>query len=269
MSVYRGDFLGFSIGGIHSSSLNITRVSNNGMYNESLIPNFTDLTAAAPGRDGTYYWNTNYNSKPITIDFAFDNLSEYNLRRLKQIFGFKGVQELIFDEDNTKKYMVKCSSPPTLRYVAFNDGEFTIYKGDGTINLVALYPYALSLRENELIWSNCINNILQIDNIGDIDMPIKIIYAINKSTVTLSLKINGLKLNEIKIANLSKQGNDVWYCIDMETHLIEGLNSQFQKTGHLYNKFIVSGDFFNIPLGMHELESTAEFKKVKYYTLYY
>jgi len=42
MSVYTGDFLGFSLGGIHSSQLNITRVSNNDRYIENLTPAFKD-----------------------------------------------------------------------------------------------------------------------------------------------------------------------------------------------------------------------------------
>jgi len=44
MSVFSGDFLGFQLGNIHSSQLNITRVSNGDRYTENLTPNFTDTT---------------------------------------------------------------------------------------------------------------------------------------------------------------------------------------------------------------------------------
>jgi len=60
MSVYSGDFLGFQLGDIHSSQLNITRVSNSNRYTENLTPNFIDTTVQVPGKDGTYYWDTFY-----------------------------------------------------------------------------------------------------------------------------------------------------------------------------------------------------------------
>jgi len=40
--------------------------------------------------------------------------------------------------------MVKCSAPPTLKYVSFPFEEIKIYKGEGSVNLIAYYPYALS-----------------------------------------------------------------------------------------------------------------------------
>jgi len=60
MSVYSGDFLGFQLGDIHSSQLNITRVSNGNRYTETLVSTFTDITTQVPGKDGTYYWDTFY-----------------------------------------------------------------------------------------------------------------------------------------------------------------------------------------------------------------
>jgi len=44
MSVYSGDFLGFQLGNVHSSQLNITRVSSGDRYSETFIPNFNDST---------------------------------------------------------------------------------------------------------------------------------------------------------------------------------------------------------------------------------
>ena len=276
MSVYSGDFLGFQIGNIHSSQLNITRVSNNGRYSDTLLPNFTDTTAAVPGGDGTYYWDTFYNQKVINIDFAFDDLGENELRRLRQVLGFKGVQELIFDEAVYKKYMVKCSGPPTLKYVAFEDNNITIYKGEGSVNFVALYPYAISTHETELINSSTTGEMnLDISNAGDIEMPIKVIYTFNRPNVTLTLKKDSEVINTLVISNLqqisgpSVSVQDSFYCVDMRTHLVEGLNSSFKKTGHLYNQYISSGDFFNVPVGVYTLNSSADWKRVQYSYLYY
>lgn len=272
MSVFSGDFLGFQLGNIHSSQLNITRVSNSGWYSEGLTPNFSDSTAVAPGRDGTYYWQTNYSQKPITIDFAFDNLSVNELQKLRQVLGFKGVQELVFDESLYKKYIVKCSSPPTLKYVAFADNNVIIYKGEGTVNLVAFYPYAISTTKN--ILGNCLDSSgnassTLISNIGDIEMPIKMIFRTNKNPIITLQDNNDNIIKQLNIENLVPQTGDTYYCIDMRTHLIEGLDTSIKKTGHLYNQFITTGDFFNIPTGTYRLNSSQWWSRVTYNYLYY
>ena len=60
MSVFSGDFLGFTLGDVHSSQLNITRVSVSDRYEDNLLANFKDTTVEVPGGDGMYYWNTFY-----------------------------------------------------------------------------------------------------------------------------------------------------------------------------------------------------------------
>ena len=64
-----------------------------------------------------YYWDTFYSQKPFTLDFAYDDLRDEDLRTLRQVFGFKGVKPLIFDEFPYKKYMVKCATSPVLKYI--------------------------------------------------------------------------------------------------------------------------------------------------------
>lgn len=267
MSVYSGDFLGFQLGDIHSSQLNITRVSNGNRYMENLTPNFIDTTAQIPGKDGTYYWNTFYTQTPFTIDFAFDDLRDEDIRRLKQIFGFKGVKELIFDEISYKKYMVKCSAPPSLKYISFSSQEIKIYKGEGSVNLVAYYPYALSTRNIE--FKTGIKQ--EINNMGDIEAPIKIYYLLdNISDISLQLETNKEITGVLNIEDIEKiSDNDVYLCIDMRTHLIEGLNSSFKKNGTLYNKFIISGDFFDLPVGRSILTSNVAWNSIKFNYLYY
>jgi len=48
-----------------------------------MLPTFSDATAVAIGGNGTYYWNTSYTQKLFTIDFAFDDLHEVDVQRLK------------------------------------------------------------------------------------------------------------------------------------------------------------------------------------------
>lgn len=269
MSVYSGDFLGFQLGDIHSSQLNITRVSNSNRYTENLTPNFNDAIAQVPGGDGTYYWNTFYNQKTFTIDFAFDDLRDEDIRRLKQIFSFKGVKELIFDELSYKKYYVKCSAPPTLKYISFDFQEIKVYKGEGSVNLVAYYPYALSTQE--LILGS--KDEQDLINIGDVETPIRIYYQLsdilNKS-LEIVLTTKKIRTAILKINNIKQiKTDDVYICIDNKTHLIEGLNENYQKTGSLYNKFIDSGDFFLLPVEQNILSANIAWNKIRFNYLYY
>lgn len=161
------DFIGFTFDGTHSDELGILRVSDGDRYKEDLHPEINDLTAEVPGMDGEYYFGSNYGKKEFTIDIAYDSLTEVQFRRLRRLFSDKEVHELIFDERPYKKYLVKLSTPIELSYVCFEeplteevefdgiygqttvlrsvDGTQRVYKGDGTIELVAYFPFAKSV----------------------------------------------------------------------------------------------------------------------------
>ena len=141
---WKGDFLGFTIGNIHSSSLGIVRVSDGDRYSEELTPTFTDRTATVSGLDETYYFGTDYTQKVFNIKFAFDHLTETQMRTLKQIFSKKEPQNLIFDETPYKVYSVKVNGQPKLSYLCFEENYNRIYKGDGEVNFIAYSPFAKS-----------------------------------------------------------------------------------------------------------------------------
>lgn len=265
MSGFRGEYLGFSLGGVHSSQLNITRVVSGSRYQETLLPEFSDATTQIPGGDGIYYWNTSYTQKRFTINFAFDDLDEGRLLKLKQLLGFKGIQELIFDEAPHKKYLVKCGSPPNFNFIPFGkDGDILIYKGEGVLNLVAYYPYAISTKEKN-ISSNTQSSII---NLGDMETPFQIYYLINQET-SIELKLNNEVKLKIEGLLLKSNSEDKYICIDTRTHLIEGLDVNYNKTGNLYNQYIDSGDFFNFPIGLSTIKSDIEWNKIKFNYLYY
>ena len=269
MSVFSGDFLGFTFGDIHSSQLNITRVSSSDRYSDILLPSFKDTTAEVPGGDGMYYWDTFYSQKPFTLDFAYDDLRDEDLRTLRQVFGFKGVKPLIFDELPYKKYMVKCVAPPNFKYICFDHMEVRLYKGEGQANLMAYYPYALAT------FSPVVENAPfgLINNTGDLDAEIKLIYDIGTATNLEKIELFDLKgnlLKELNFNGITQQGsNDAYILINSKTHLVEGLDENFNKTGYLYNKFITTGDFFGGPVGRTELQSNVQFTKLEYTPLYY
>lgn len=136
------DFIGFSFNGIHSDTLHIKRVSDGSRYSENLSPNFQDVKAQVPGRDGSLYWDSFYSEKTFPVQIAFDDLSEVGLRTLKQTFNGKAEGWLKFDEAPYKQYWVKVQNPVQLKYLCFYDeNNNRVYKGEGTINLVAYDVY--------------------------------------------------------------------------------------------------------------------------------
>ena len=197
-----GDFTGFTFGGHNTADLGITRVSGGDRYDEELHPEIKDRTAEVPGLNGEYYFGSDYGTKTFDIDIAFDHLTEEQFRKLRQVFGTKKIQKLIFDERPYKYYMAKIESPIELSYVCFDEEDYTwekiqteyneyvqgvsgdfeykkyngkfrrIYKGEGKISLVCYFPFAKSafkvLPEEDSDWAVS-SGILSSDEYGQYD----------------------------------------------------------------------------------------------------
>lgn len=153
MSVLKGDFIGFTFNNVHSSNLGIIRTSNGSRFDENLLPTSQDKTVQIPGGDGTYYFGSYYTQRNFNIPIAFDSLSESDFRNLREVFGNRKINTLIFDESPYKIYMVKCTGIPQLKYICFENIDILnerfnygdrIYKGEGTINFTAYFPFAKS-----------------------------------------------------------------------------------------------------------------------------
>lgn len=154
----KGDFIGFSFDGIRSEELGLVRVSSSNRYTEDLNPTTQDSTVQVPGGDGFYYFGSYHTQKSFSMPVAFDNLTEKEFVRLKRVFTTKGLHKLIFDEWPYKYYMVKCNNPQ-LKHLCFMEGGKRIYKGEGTLNFVAYFPYGKSVYKysddyDEAIYSN-------------------------------------------------------------------------------------------------------------------
>ena len=178
------------------------------------------------------------------------------------------MKELIFDEYSYKKYYVKCSAPPQIKFIPFSDlGDVLNYKGEGSVNLVAYYPYAESIRQGKIVSKTSDS----ISNIGDLEMPIKIYYPISSSALNVDITLVDelQKTHQLKIRSATKIETDSYICIDMKTHLIEGVDSNRNKTGHLYNRFITAGDFFMVPTGLNKITSTVAWNLITFNYLYY
>ena len=141
---WKGDFLGFTFGGVHSSSLGIVRTSDGSRYNENLLPEFEDKIVKVSGRDETYYFGSEYKQRTFEIKIAFEDMTEKQLRQLRQLMSGQELKDLIFDEAPYKVYKVKANGTPNLSYLVFDEEYRRIYKGEGTLQFIAYFPFARS-----------------------------------------------------------------------------------------------------------------------------
>ena len=289
------DFYGFQFNGVHTSDLNIVRVSDGSRYSENLSPVFQDKTAQMLGSDGTLYWESFDTNKAWAIQVAFDELSEMQYRRLRQVFNGKTMGELIFDELPFKAYTAKVQSSPQFKTICFDtpDGA-RIYKGEGTINFIAYYPYAKSVHkflnefddyeyDNKAQWAAAsgmkptrasydgTGTTINLYNAGDLETDWQAFYIINSSGSALtSISLNGGADGQMVFSSISqKKTNDAYIRINSRTNLIEGCDSSKIPTGSLYNEFLVAGDFFKIPLGESTFVSNTDCNEIRYDYLYY
>lgn len=140
----KGDFIGFTFNGTHSSDLGIVRTSNGSRYNSNLLPSSSDQTVAVPGGDGVYFFGTNYQTRVFQLQIASDEISETQLRQIQQTWGDKEIHELIFDEAPYKVYMAKCTNMPQFNFICFDENNQRVYKGEGSVEFTCYYPYAKS-----------------------------------------------------------------------------------------------------------------------------
>ena len=142
------DFVGFTFNGRHSSEFNIYSVSDGSRYQDNLVPSPIDYTEQIPGGVGQYYFGSDIDIQNFPLSIAYDNLSELQLRELRQWLSPSIVGELIFDEEPYKTYTAKISDSPSLTYICFDRSSSNevsnkrVYKGEGSINFVCYYPLA-------------------------------------------------------------------------------------------------------------------------------
>lgn len=222
----QGDYIGFTFGGVSSSSLGIVRVSDGDRYTKDLFPSFTDRTANVTGGNGVYYFGTDYSQRQISLSIAYDCVEESEIRKMQQVFAPDGtLKELWFNELPYKAVMAKVSGTPQLKYLPFDEiyvskdagGAITetkkrVYKGTGTIQFTVYSPFAFSRFKflNEAKTSEITNKdewlpsvalketkgnydgsgaTVDVYNPGDLSVPCKIYFTLEnfKSLTKISL----------------------------------------------------------------------------------
>ena len=269
------DFIGFTFGERHSSAFGIVRVSDGSRYNDDLLPTIKDNTIQIPGGDGTYYFGSNYTQKQFNISYAFDNLSESQLRELKNWLGDKKLRDLIFDEAPYKIYKAKVTGSSTFKHLCFIQDGQRIYKGEGNIQFTCYSPFARSrfkylkdydetfLNKKEWAASSGMldeqgnydkiyaSNKIQLYNPGDLetDFLLEIGFQNNEIAEGSFVLYNNSSRKIVTETMVKQNDRDVAIRFNSKNNLIEGIDEDGRITGSLYNQFIKEGDFFKIPLG--------------------
>ena len=141
----KDDYTGFVYNGIHSSQFGLFSVANGGRYSRGLSPTFQDLTQSVPGQDGTHYFGTQMTQRVITLQIAFDSVTESEFHQLKRWLNC-GIKPLILDETPYIQYYAKIQTAPAIQFVPFEEGvDERIYKGESTITFVCYDPYGYSV----------------------------------------------------------------------------------------------------------------------------
>ena len=138
------DFIGFSFNGYHCiEDLGIIRVGNGTRYQENLTPQIQEQIGQHPGIDGAYFIGAQYRQKTFDIQFAFDGLTQDRVWKLHEVFSGENIHDLWFDEYPYKVWDAKVTGQPQLQVIPFDDGNGgVLYKGEGTVQFIAYYPYA-------------------------------------------------------------------------------------------------------------------------------
>lgn len=273
MSVLKGDFIGFTYNGKHSSDLGIVRTSNGSRFDENLLPTMQDKTAQVPGGDGTYYFGSYYTARPFSISFAFDNLTEEQFAFLKSHFGDKKIHDLIFDERPYKIWKAKVTGSATMKYIPFAEGETNrIYKGEGTIQFTCYQPYAVCEKKwldlyndnNKNEWSTASGlkeaqgvydklqgaNSIKLYNPGDLESHFMLRFDFQNGKIgagQISISQDSGRLLNWK--EITAEKNDAYVKFNTKLNLIEGYRADNIKSGYIYNQYISDGAFFTIPQG--------------------
>lgn len=255
------DFIGFSFNGIRSQDLGISRVSEGTRYGEQMLPGFQDKSAQMPGSDYTLYWESFYNTRAWNLNIAFDHMTDSQISLLRKTFHTKNMGELTFAEREGIHWLAKVQAPPQLKYICFDEGGKRIYKGEGTIQLIAYYPFGMS----DLHTLSVATTGTTVTNNGEIPMEWYVIAPVTPTPSSFEIKAETEEDSEVRILRFNDgiefKTGDVSFMVNSKTNLVEGLDRNNKQTGNVYNSFITAGDFFKLPVGSSTFFSTG--------TLYY
>ena len=276
VNAFKGDFLGFSFNGIHSSDLNIVRINTGSRADMPLSPNFKDSTVEIPGANGIYYFDTQIQQFPFTINFAYDNINEEKIIKIREFFSPNNIGTFIFDESPYQTYTAKVSAVPKLTYLVFTENNDRIYKGEGVVAFVAYTAYGKALYKtldqyttngyDISEWKNASRILTSTDysnanynrelssannqmtsplyNAGNLKSPLKFNFSITSLTENtnayIQLVYSHNTTNTKIILDTTNLTINTTYSFNSETQLIT------DSQNNVINNIIVAGKFINI-----------------------
>ena len=138
------EFLDFQFGDFIGSNYGLIRTSNGDRYELNLTPEMQDFTIDIPNNDGQYYYGTSYQARKITVPFAFDNLTEMQLKNIRQKLNLNKIQKLYLSETADRFYYAKLTDSCQIKHLCFEQNGQRIYKGDGSFTFTCYYPFSQS-----------------------------------------------------------------------------------------------------------------------------
>ena len=140
----KGSFIGFSFDGQHSSRLGISRIFSSDRLEIPICPSTKEVSVDLPGQDGIMFLDSYQAGREIRVSFAFSELTEEQLQKLKQLFNKKGLFKLILDEDPYKVWLVRPTNQIILSNLAYSIDGKRVYGGQGEIIFKSPNVYATS-----------------------------------------------------------------------------------------------------------------------------
>ena len=289
MSEFKGYFLGFTFRETHSSDLKIVRVNTGNRFNSDLFPQFKDSTVEIVGRDGLVYYNTQIQQYQISLNFAYDSVTETEIKKIRELFSPMVVGKLIFDEYPYKEYTAKVTTGAKLSYIVFNEGKDNerIYKGEGSVTFTCFYPYArapfktleeysdefgkiaewsdisgilnsseFNSGQYDILSSN--NNSWKVYNPGDKESPLTLTFTVANGGIIANPLIISYTEGNTRLQTLCLDGSqfeeNTTIIIDSEKKAIYTASDMLD----IKNGSILAGDFIKIPTTNSSNKGTQE-----------
>lgn len=182
---------GFSIGGVHSSEFGIYLVSKS----IDLLPKSRDYELIIYGKDGVKDFGTQLDQRPITLVLKIQGEDREDLLQNMSDFAAlldprKGYQQLIFDDDPSRYFLVKyttANTTPTVNYV--------IYQAQLSLGFKATDPFVYGVEEKSPNFTTVSGQSFTLLNDGTEETPPVItIKAPETLTQGATIAINGVSV---------------------------------------------------------------------------
>lgn len=240
----KGDFIGFTYNGVHSSVVGLSRVSSGNRYQIDLAPTFKEHIIDVTSGDGKHHFGTDYPKRDISISVAFDGLEEEQLQIIRTKWADGEIHELIFDEMPYKVYSAKLDNNSVIKHICFSAEKGRLYKGEGTLKFVCFFPYGISRFEyQEDYWAT---NIVEWED-GYEELEYRAGIAkdsdITRGAVYYDLIDDG---DEIANASITTEEQLEWPAAERSSSEVEGIVFDESDNGSVLYGVDADNDLVNV-----------------------